>query len=217
MIDISKKESYKTVARRAEAVLIEKKSKFIATVIPCDTEEKALAFLEEMRKKYSDATHNVYAYVIDENNIFRYSDDNEPSGTAGMPVLDTIRKAGLVDCAVVVTRYFGGTLLGTGGLVHAYGASAKEGLLAAGIVERRLCDVITVTVDYTTSGKVSHFLAGSDYIIENTVYENEVTYFVQVKKDMTEQFKKDMTELSSGRAILRETGTRYVDIPENKV
>ncbi len=214
MIDISKKECYKTVARRAEAVLVEKRSRFIATVIPCDNEEDALSFLEEMRKKYSDATHNVYAYVIDENNIFRYSDDNEPQGTAGMPVLDAIRKAGIVDCAVVVTRYFGGTLLGTGGLVHAYGSSAKEGLLQAGIIKRCLCDVISVTVDYQTSGKVSHFFSENAYIIENTVYENDVTYFVPVKKDDAEKFQKDLTELTSARAIMEITGSKYIDIEE---
>ncbi len=216
VIDISTKECYRTVARRAEAVLVEKRSKFIATVIPCEKEEDALRFLDQMRKKYSNATHNVYAYVIDENNIFRYSDDNEPSGTAGMPVLDTIRKAGLVDCAVVVTRYFGGTLLGTGGLVHAYGQSAKEGLLSAGIVERRLCDIVKVTVDYQASGKVTHFLSGSGYMIENTVYENDVTYFVMVKKADTEKFQKDMTELTSGKATMTITGTKYVDIEERE-
>ncbi len=213
-IDISHKECYKTVSARAEAVIVEKKSKFIATVIPADTEEKALRFLEEMRKKYSDATHNVYAYVIDENNIFRYSDDNEPSGTAGMPVLDTIRKAGLVDCAVVVTRYFGGTLLGTGGLVHAYGSAAREGLLAARVVERRLSAIITVTVDYTTSGKVSYFLKENEYFIENTVYENEVTYFVLVQKADTERVEKAITELTSAKAIIKIVGTKYVDIDE---
>ena len=123
MIKISTKECYKTVKSDGEALIIEKKSKFIATVKPVTSDEEAQAFLAQMRSEYSDATHNVYAYVIDENNIFRYSDDGEPSGTAGMPVLDTIRKEGLVDVAVVVTRYFGGTLLGTGGLVHAYGAA----------------------------------------------------------------------------------------------
>ena len=127
---MSKKDVYKTVKKQSQSLLIEKKSKFIANVKPVDNEDDALAFLNEMRSKYSDATHNVYAYVIDENNIFRYSDDGEPSGTAGMPVLDAIRKSGIVDVVVVVTRYFGGTLLGTGGLVHTYGASAKQGLIA---------------------------------------------------------------------------------------
>lgn len=214
MIKISTKESYKTVARRAEALLVEKRSKFIATVIPADNEDTALAFLEEMRKKYSDATHNVYAYVIDENNIFRYSDDNEPSGTAGMPVLDTIRKAGIVDCAVVVTRYFGGTLLGTGGLVHAYGGAARQGLLAAGIIERRLCDIVSVNVDYTTSGKVSHYLAERGAIIEDTIYDIEVTYLVCVTCSETAAFTADMTELTNGRAIIKVAGRKYIDIEE---
>lgn len=214
MIKISTKESYKTVARRAEALLVEKRSKFIATVIPADNEDTALAFLEEMRKKYSDATHNVYAYVIDENNIFRYSDDNEPSGTAGMPVLDAIRKAGIVDCAVVVTRYFGGTLLGTGGLVHAYGGAARQGLLAAGIIERRLCDIVSVNVDYTTSGKVSHYLAEHGAIIEDTIYDTEVTYLVCITCSETAAFTADMTELTNGRAIIKVAGRKYIDIEE---
>ena len=109
-----------------------------------------------MRSKYSDATHNVYAYVIDENNIFRYSDDGEPSGTAGMPVLDAIRKSGIVDVVVVVTRYFGGTLLGTGGLVHTYGASAKQGLIESEIVIRKLCVIVYVNVDYSLLGKMKN-------------------------------------------------------------
>ena len=114
--------TYLVPASYAEIEYIEKKSRFIGRVWPVESEAEALACIEKMRKQHYDATHNVYAYVIDENNIFRYSDDNEPSGTAGMPVLDTIRKEGIVDVCVVVTRYFGGTLLGTGGLVHAYGA-----------------------------------------------------------------------------------------------
>lgn len=215
-MDISKKNSYKTVSARAQAVLIEKKSKFIATVIPADNEDTALEFLEEMRKQYSDATHNVYAYVIDENNIFRYSDDGEPSGTAGMPVLDTIRKAGIVDCAVVVTRYFGGTLLGTGGLVHAYGGAARQGLLAAGVVERRLCDIISVCVDYNTSGKLSHHFAETGAIVEDTVYDAEVTYYVCVRIDEAEKFCADMVEITNGRAIIKKTGQRYIDIEQEE-
>lgn len=211
---ISTKKTYITVAQRAEAVLIEKRSRFIATVIPADNEQTALDFLEEMRKKYSDATHNVYAYVIDENNIFRYSDDGEPSGTAGMPVLDTIRKAGIVDCAVVVTRYFGGTLLGTGGLVHAYGGAARRGLLAANIVERRLCDVLSVRVDYTTSGVLSHFLAERGVTVDDTIYDAEVTYRVCVGVDETEKFIADITELTNARALIEydENGRRYTDV-----
>lgn len=212
MIDISTKECYKTVKADGEALIVEKKSKFIATVKPVLSDEEAQSFLADMRSKYSDATHNVYAYVIDENNIFRYSDDGEPSGTAGMPVLDTIRKEGIVDVAVVVTRYFGGTLLGTGGLVHAYGAAAREGLLAAGIVTRILCDIVTVKVDYTSVGKMQYMISEGGYILEDTVYDNEVTFRVCLKKEQVDKFVKDVTELTCGRAIIKKEDKKYIDI-----
>ena len=195
-----------------EALIVEKKSKFIATVRPVLSDEEAQGFLAEMRSKYSDATHNVYAYVIDENNIFRYSDDGEPGGTAGMPVLDTIRKEGLVDVAVVVTRYFGGTLLGTGGLVHAYGAACREGLLAAGMVTRILCDIVSVKVDYTSVGKMQYMISEGGYILEDTVYDNEVTFKVCLKKEQIDKFVSDVTELTCGRAIIKNEEKKYIDI-----
>ncbi len=175
---ISEKNFYKTVSNRGENLLIEKKSKFIADVKPVDNEQDALEFLNEIRSKYPDATHHVYAYVIDENNIFRYSDDGEPQGTAGMPVLDTIRKEGIVDVIVVVTRYFGGTLLGTGGLVHMYGASARSGLEAAGIVTRILCDVVEINVDYSLVGKMQYKIASDKLILDDAVYGNEVLFYL---------------------------------------
>lgn len=212
MIDISTKECYKTVKTAGEALIVEKKSKFIATVKPVTSDEEAQGFLAEMRSKYSDATHNVYAYVVDENNIFRYSDDGEPGGTAGMPVLDTIRKEGLVDVCVVVTRYFGGTLLGTGGLVHAYGAACREGLLAAGIITRVLCDIVSVRVDYTLVGKMQYMISEGGYILEDTVYDNEVTFRVCLKKEEVDKFVTDCTELTCGRAIIKKEEKKYIDI-----
>lgn len=212
MINISTKECYKTVSSPAEAYLVEKKSKFISTVRPVANEQEALDFLQEMRSEYSDATHNVYAYVIDENNIFRYSDDGEPSGTAGMPVLDTIRKEGLVDVAVVVTRYFGGTLLGTGGLVHAYGAAARMGLENAGIVTRMLCDIVSAKVDYTLVGKMQHLIATNGYILEDTVYDREVEFIVCLKSEQVKRFSDSVTELSCGRAIIKEVDKKYIDV-----
>ncbi|MBO5460015.1 MAG: YigZ family protein [Lachnospira sp.] len=209
---MSTKECYKTVKSSGEALIVEKKSKFISTVRPVTSDEEAQSFLAEMRSKYSDATHNVYAYVIDENNIFRYSDDGEPGGTAGMPVLDTIRKEGLVDVAVVVTRYFGGTLLGTGGLVHAYGAACREGLLAAGIITRVLCDIVSVKVDYTLVGKMQYMIQEDGYILEDTVYDNEVTFRVCLKKEQIEKFVADCTELTCGRAIIKKEEQKYIDI-----
>ena len=124
--------TYTTVKKPASAELIEKRSRFIGYVKPVKTQEEAVAFINEIKSKHWDATHNVYAYVIRGEGISRYSDDNEPQGTAGIPVLDAIRKRDITDCVVVVTRYFGGTLLGAGGLVRAYSASAKAGIDAAG-------------------------------------------------------------------------------------
>lgn len=212
MIYISTKECYKTVASAGEALLVEKKSKFITTVRPVTCEQEALDFLQEMRSRYSDATHNVYAYVIDENNIFRYSDDGEPSGTAGMPVLDTIRKEGIVDVAVVVTRYFGGTLLGTGGLVHAYGAGARMGLEKAGIVTRILCDIVSCRVDYTLVGKMQHLIATKGYILEDTVYDQDVEFVVCLQADQIKPFNDAVVELSCGRAIVKNVDKKYIDV-----
>lgn len=211
---MSLKDSYRTVSRESQTLMIEKKSKFISNVCPVDNEEDAIAYLNKIRSKYPDATHNVYAYVIDENNIFRYSDDGEPSGTAGMPVLDTIRKAGLVDVIVVVTRYFGGTLLGTGGLVHAYGASAKQGLLEAGIVTRSLCDIVDVRVDYTLVGKMQYKIASDGYILEDTVYENEVTFKICSPIENTDRLINEITDLTNGKAVCETTNKKYIDKEE---
>lgn len=191
--------------------MTEKRSKFIATVYPVDNEPEAIELLNGLRSKYSDATHNVYAYVIDENNIFRYSDDGEPSGTAGMPVLDTIRKEELVDVLVVVTRYFGGTLLGTGGLVHAYGGAARQGLLNAGMVTRRLCDIITINSDYTMSGKIQYYLSSGGFAIEDTAYDSRVTFKVCARPEDTEKLIAAITDITSGKAACTVTGKRYAD------
>lgn len=209
---ISKKECYKTVASEGEALYVDKKSKFITHVKPVDNEEDALAFLEKMRSEYSDATHNVYAYIIDENNIFRYSDDGEPSGTSGMPVLDTMRKEGIVDVITVVTRYFGGTLLGTGGLVHAYGTSARLGLENAGIVTRCLCRIVSVKTDYSLVGKIQYFIASEGYILEKTDYGAEAEFTVCLKNEQMNGFAEGVIELTSGRAVIKQIGEKYINI-----
>ncbi len=196
---ISKKISYKTVSDGAQTVYIDKKSKFIANVKPVETEEDALEFLAQIKKQYSDASHNVYAYIIDENNITRYSDDGEPGGTAGMPVLDTIRKEGLVDVIVVVTRYFGGTLLGTGGLVRAYTASAKSGLTEAGIVTMILCNTVEIKADYTLVGRIQYKISSENYILEDTAYGDYVTFKICCRIGDTERFLEDMVDLTDGR------------------
>lgn len=199
MVTISKKISYKTVSDEAQTVYIDKKSKFIANVKPVETEDDALEFLAQIKKQYSDASHNVYAYIIDENNITRYSDDGEPGGTAGMPVLDTIRKEGLVDVIVVVTRYFGGTLLGTGGLVRAYTASAKSGLTEAGIVTMTLCNTVEIKADYTLVGRIQYKISSENYILEDTAYGDYVTFKICCRIGDTERFLEDMVDLTDGR------------------
>lgn len=208
---MSKRDIYKTVAKESETLLIEKKSKFISHVMPVATEDEAIAYLNRIRSTYPDATHNVYAYIIDENNIFRYSDDGEPGGTAGMPVLDTIRNLGLVDVCVVVTRYFGGTLLGTGGLVRAYSGSAKQGLIESGIIERTMCNIISVKTDYDLVGKLQYTFANDGYTVVDTVYENDVTFFIASPKADTERLTKAIIELTNGRAEISAVAEKYVD------
>lgn len=209
---MSKKPKFKTVSKAAEAQLVVKKSKFIATVRPVTDEADTLAQLAEIKSKYSDATHNVYAYIIDENNIFRYSDDGEPGGTAGMPVLDTMRKEDIVDALIVVTRYFGGTLLGTGGLVHAYGASAHDGLVAAHVVNRCLCDVIDVKCDYTLSGKVQYKISNDGIMLLDTDYGADVTFRICCFPEDTEHTIAAITDLTNGKAICTVVDNKYVDI-----
>lgn len=208
---MSKKDNYKTVLEESETLLVEKKSKFISHVMPVDNEDDAIAYLNKIRSQYANATHNVYAYVIDENNIFRYSDDGEPSGTAGMPVLDTIRKAGLVDVIVVVTRYFGGTLLGTGGLVHAYGASARQGLIASKEIIRSKCDIVSAKVDYTLVGKMQYKISTEGYMLEDTVYDNEVTFKICCPIEDTQKLIDSLVDLTNGRAVCGVIEQKYVN------
>ena len=182
---------YKTILTQAEAEIVEKKSRFIATVRPVKTEEEAKAFIEEMKKKYWNATHNVFAYQIGERNeLQRFSDDGEPQGTAGMPVLSVLKGEDIKDTAIVVTRYFGGTLLGTGGLVRAYGHSAKEGLL--------LYRKYSVLAAYSDSGKVQYEILQDGHELFDTIYTEQVEFIVLVETDAADSFEKKMTEIFRG-------------------
>ena len=205
---------YRTIKKAASAEFIERRSRFIATVRPVSTEEQALELIEQMRSRYHDATHNVYAYIISENNICRYSDDGEPSGTAGIPVLDVLRKEGLTDVAIVVTRYFGGILLGGGGLVRAYGASAKVGVDAGGIITRILCNVVKVETDYTTFGKVQYETLGKGYAVKDTVYGAEVSLFVYCPADDTQNYINFITDVTNARAVCEVVGQEHLDKEE---
>lgn len=194
-------ESYKTVSGEGEAEIVEKKSRFIAHVFPVESESEALEQIEKTKKKYWDARHNCYAYVIGiDGKMQRYSDDGEPGGTAGMPMLEVLLGEKVKNTLVVVTRYFGGTLLGTGGLVRAYSKSTKEGLLAAGIRECVLYRRINITVDYSLSGKIQYEAAQGGHLTEDTVYAENVLFKLLVKTGSADGFAKRITDVTNGRA-----------------
>lgn len=203
---------YKTLKKEASGVFIEKKSRFIGYAIPCTTEAEAVSFIEKIRKKHYNATHNVYAYILRENNIARYSDDGEPSGTAGVPVLEVLQKEGITDACIVVTRYFGGTLLGAGGLVRAYTKGAKCGVDASGILIKRLCRSYTVNIDYTMLGKLQSDLASMDCIVADTEYTNDVTVTLHIPSG-NENILDHITDITNGRAIINKiSDEEYIDV-----
>ena len=209
---------YKTVLKEGEAEIIEKKSRFIATVRPVKSEDEAKAFIEEMRKKYWNATHNVFAYAIGEKSeLQRFSDDNEPSGTAGMPVLNVLNGEEVKNTAIVVTRYFGGTLLGTGGLVRAYGKSAKEGLAAAGVYELVLYNRFSVCCDYHLSGKIQYEILNCGAIIEDTLYTDKVEYVILAESGEEGRLNKTIAEASQGKCEPVAIDSGYGYIKDGKV
>jgi len=201
--------SYKTIKAPASGSLIERKSEFIGYVAPVRTEEQAIQFVNEIRKKHSDARHNVYAYILRENNTVRFSDDGEPHGTAGMPVLDVLRKEELTDIAAVVTRYFGGILLGTGGLVRAYTAAVKAALDNAEIVVFDRFAVFSATVSYSDYPKVDYFLQSRTVIKDNIDYGNDVRMLLAVPDEQFEGVAKSIADITNGRAVIERVGERY--------
>ena len=201
---------YKTILNEGEAQIVEKKSRFITHVKPVQSEEEAKAFWDQLKKKYWDAAHHVFACQIGERNeLQRFSDDGEPQGTAGMPVLDVLKGEDVKNTAIVVIRYFGGTLLGTGGLVRAYGKAAKEGLLAAGIAEMVLYEKISLTVPYTDSGKVQYEILHGGYVLLDTVYTDQVTFTVLIEIDQADAFFAHMVDITSGKYPIERKGTGY--------
>lgn len=194
-------QEYKTVEKEASDFFIEKKSKFIGYAKPVKTQEDALEFISEIKSKHWDATHNVYAYVLRENNIQRYSDDGEPSGTAGVPVLDVMLKESLVDVCVVATRYFGGTLLGAGGLVRAYSHTSKIALEAAGIITMAQCSVMSAEVDYSFYDKLNILLSDFSAVILNTSFSDKVCVEFSVKENIVDLLNAKLIDVSNGKYI----------------
>jgi len=191
----------KTVYSGGEGEIVEKKSRFIATVRPIQSEEEAVAFIAEMKKKYWDARHNCSAFVIgDHHEISRCSDDGEPAQTAGRPMLDVLLKEDIHNVAVVVTRYFGGTLLGTGGLVRAYQKATQEGLAASTIIDKLPGRKLTIGTDYTGLGKIQYIIGKENLTTIDTVYTDNVEIIVMVPSEMQQKIEKDVTEATSGNA-----------------
>lgn len=207
-------EGYKTVYIGGQGEIVEKKSRFIATVRPVHTEEEAAAFVEEMRKKYWDARHNCHAFTIGKNReCTRCSDDGEPSGTAGRPMLDVLLGQELHDTAVVVTRYFGGVLLGTGGLVRAYSAAVQAGLAQSTIIEKRTGAKLRIDTDYSGLGKIQYLAGERSIPVLDVAYTDKVSMYLLVPEEEEKGFVKAVTEGTSGRARMeKEKDLRYAMI-----
>lgn len=191
-------DDYKTPTAEAFDELTEKRSRFIGYCKPVICEQEAVDFINKIRAKHWDARHNVYAYSLREGNTKRYSDDGEPSGTAGMPVLDVIVKNEIYDVCVVVTRYFGGVLLGTGGLVRAYSQAAKLALNAGKIALMEKCAVCSLRCSYTQYGKISSIIMEEASGLDDTVYEADVVLKFHIKPDALPQLSKKLADVTAG-------------------
>lgn len=210
--------NYKSVHKYGRDEIIINKSKFIGTAVPVENEEQAIEFINSIRNEFKDATHNCYAYVIGENkNIQRYSDDGEPSGTAGMPILNVINQENLVNVAVVVTRYFGGVLLGAGGLVRAYTKGCKVGLESGIIVDKNLYYDVAFDVDYTLLGKMDNELLKNNFIVKDKIYSDHVTFKLIVKDDETDKINALINEVTSGRAEINIGHASYYSIKDGRI
>ena len=206
-------DKYITVKGSGQAEIVEKKSRFIAHIKPITSEDDATAFIEEIKKQYGDARHNCYAYQLgDRNQIQRYSDDGEPGGTAGMPILDVLRGKDIKDTIVVVTRYFGGTLLGTGGLVRAYSLSAREGIKSAGLIERIPHIRQHFIVDYTLSGKVQYEILNGGHILEDTIYTDKVEFIALSQVEMADKLVENIVNITGNSVnVVKDDAVVYVD------
>jgi uncharacterized YigZ family protein len=208
---------YRTLGGAGLAEYEEKKSRFIGAARPVASEAEALSFLAEVRAEHRSASHNVYAYSAGEGvPAKRFSDDGEPQGTAGVPVLDVIEKGGLEDVAIVVTRYFGGTLLGAAGLIRAYGKAASMAAEAAGVVERSLARELAVLVEYPLLGLVKNEIEKSGYVIRRIQYGVDAELTVQVPHAAAEAFCARVSELTADAALVEPIGNSYITVPATR-
>ncbi|MFT4144525.1 MAG: YigZ family protein [Mobilitalea sp.] len=197
------KEAYKTVYQSGTGEFVVKKSRFIATICPVETEEKAIEIIDGLKKKYWDAAHNCSAYIIGADQaIMRCSDDGEPSKTAGKPMLDILISQELTNIVVIVTRYFGGTLLGTGGLVKAYQSAVLEGLTNCEIIKKELGIQFNIIVDYTAGGKLQYMINQEQLVLINSSYTDQITFFLLIPPSKLDFVTKKVAELTNGSATI---------------
>lgn len=196
---------YSTIIESGTDEIVEKKSRFIGYVCHVETEEEAIAFVTEMKKKHYDARHNCYAYSVgEEQPLLRFSDDGEPGGTAGKPILEVITGNKLCNVCIVVTRYFGGTLLGTGGLVRAYTEAAKQCIEATTIVKKCMVIPLQICTNYTDLGKIQYILGNEEIEIQESEYGQEVILKIEVYIDDVERIKKTLIEATAARVIFKQ-------------
>lgn len=201
-------DSYKTIKVESCEKFVEKHSKFICAAKPVKTEEEALDFIKIKKEKYFNATHNVYAYIIRDQNIMRYSDDGEPQGTAGIPVLNVIKKNSIFDAVVVITRYFGGILLGSGGLVRAYSHSANMALETGKIILMRKCVLLSINCDYSEYAKIYSLISSYESKIIDNYFLDKITIIFYILEDNIDRFNVNLSEITSGKInaeIIKET------------
>ncbi|MCR3956211.1 MAG: YigZ family protein [Gudongella sp.] len=209
------KETYRTIAGRGADEFVINKSRFIGYGAPVTTEEEALAFIEEIKTRHKDATHNVSAYVLGrDSNIQRFNDDGEPSGTAGIPALEVLKKEELRNAAVVVTRYFGGVKLGGGGLIRAYTKGAKIAIEASVIVTMEKFNLIRMGINYTAYGKIENYFMENGYIPEKVEYLETVYIDMYVKKSLSDSFLDDMKDMTSGEIDYALVEEKYLPVKD---
>ncbi len=200
---------YTTLEKEGSAEMVEKKSVFIGSAAPAKTEEEAIAFIEKIKHKHGDAAHNVYAYVVRGGAQARFTDGGEPQGTAGIPILDVIRKSSFTDAVIVVTRYFGGILLGAGGLVRAYSAAAKMAVDAAGIVTYEPYTTFTVTCGYPEYQKLQNELPKYGVETDDTDFAENIKLTLAVREAIYDDLKTRISEMTNGRCLPEVTGERF--------
>ncbi len=208
------RENYITVGSSANAEILINKSRFIGHAARAETEAEAIAFIDSIKMKHRQATHNCSAYIIGEHDsIQKANDDGEPSGTAGVPMLEVLKKQGLKDTVLVVTRYYGGIKLGGGGLIRAYGKSASEAIAASGVVECRLHHLMKVSIDYTWLGKIENEIRQSDYPLAGIDYSDAVVLSIHVPVDKEQPFIDWINELTNGQAEIESAHIEFLEFP----